>query len=203
MANAPEKNKDDTTQPGIPLSSEPSDMDAFSTTTEIHPVLLAQSLEGPFQPLSHEKPQGNHPDSFSLRILMALRHIMHYVDSYSRQLATEYQVTGPQLVCLYAIVKNGPLTLSELGKQVNLSMSTANGIVDRLEQKKLVQRERKHRDRRKVLITATDEGKDLSSKAPLPLQGRLIKTISEMPELEQISIALSLERILNMMKEKE
>ncbi|HPI91639.1 MAG TPA: MarR family transcriptional regulator [Deltaproteobacteria bacterium] len=170
---------------------------------ELSPVLLVQCLDEPLQTIPPETPRDSRQDSYSFRILMSLRHIMHFVDSYSRQLATEYQITGPQLVCLYAIVKNGPLTLSELGKQVSLSMSTANGIIDRLEQKKLVQRERKHQDRRKVLITATDNGRDLSSRAPLPLQGRLIKAISEMPELEQISVALSLERILSMMKEEE
>lgn len=209
MANAPEKNNYGTTQTGSPPSPETpekiqtSDMDASPATTEIPPVLLVQGLEEPLQTLPHEKKMDNSQDSYGLRILMALRHIMHYVDSYSRQLATEYQITGPQLVCLYAIVKNGPLTLSDLGKQVSLSMSTANGIVDRLEQKKLVRRERKHQDRRKVLITATEEGKDLSARAPLPLQGRLIKAISGMPELEQVSIALSLERILCMMKDDE
>lgn len=188
---------------GKPDEKDSTDQEAPSTTVDIPPVLLVQSLEEPLKTLPQESLGDNHQNSYSLRILMVLRHIMHYVDSYSRQLATEYQITGPQLVCLYAIVKTGPLTLSELGKQVSLSMSTANGIVDRLEQKKLVQRERKHQDRRKVLITATDEGRDLSSRAPLPLQGRLIKAISDMPELEQVSIALSLERILYMMKDDE
>jgi DNA-binding MarR family transcriptional regulator len=184
-----------------PGTIEPADRDTPSEARDISPVILVQCLEETLHPLPNDTPLHRHPDSYSLRILMALRHIMHFVDSYSRQLATEYKITGPQLICLYSIVKNGPLTLSELGKLVSLSMSTANGIVDRLEQKKLVQRERKDHDRRKVIITATDEGEKLSSEAPLPLQGRLIKAIRELPELEQVSIALSLERVLNMMKE--
>ncbi len=209
MSTAPEKKDLDTNQtltPGpteSPVKNETTSQDTSSIKMELSPVLLVQCLDEPLQTIPPETPRDSRQDSYSFRILMSLRHIMHFVDSYSRQLATEYQITGPQLVCLYAIVKNGPLTLSELGKQVSLSMSTANGIIDRLEQKKLVQRERKHQDRRKVLITATDNGRDLSSRAPLPLQGRLIKAISEMPELEQISVALSLERILSMMKEEE
>jgi DNA-binding MarR family transcriptional regulator len=203
MANIPDKTSDITQSPEAPRKIEPLDTDAMPGTAEIPPVLLVQDLEEPFRPLESDYPREDHQESYGFRILMTLRHIMHYVDSYSRQLATEYQITGPQLVCLYAIVKNGPLTLSDLGKQVSLSMSTANGIVDRLEQKKLVHRERQLHDRRKVLISTTEEGKALSSKAPLPLQGRLIHAISEMPELEQVSIALSLERMLSMMKEKE
>ena len=105
------------------------------------------------------------------------------------------------MICLHAIEKSGPLTLSELGRQVSLSMSTTNGIIDRLEQKGLVRRERTHHDRRKVLITITPEGKSLRARAPVPLQGRLIQAISDMPELEQVTVALALEKILGMMKD--
>jgi len=139
---------------------------------------------------------------YDMRVLMALRRIMHFIDTYSRRLAVEHLITGPQLICLYAIAKDGPITLSELGKRVSLSMSTANGIVDRLENKHLILRERKDKDRRKVLLTATDAGIALASKAPLPLQDTLSLAISKLPELEQVSIALSLERIVEMMEEK-
>lgn len=192
----------DTKAIAAPGSSEAQLMDAQSAA-HIPPVILMQCLDEPIQQFNQETPPREVSENYTFRILMTLRHIMHYVDSYSRQLGTEYQITGPQLVCLHAIVKNGPLTLSELGKQVSLSMSTTNGIVDRLEQKKLVLRERKHHDRRKVIISATEEGMILKARAPMPLQGRLIKTISEMPELEQVSIALSLEKILSMMTDDD
>ena len=141
-------------------------------------------------------------ENYDLRILMALRRIMHFIDAYSRRLSAEHHITGPQLICLYSIVKDGPLTLSDLGKRVSLSMSTVNGIVDRLENKNLVIRERKDKDRRKVLITATRSGIQLALSAPLPLQDRLSREIADLPELEQVSIALSLERIAAMMEEK-
>ncbi|MEN6474644.1 MAG: MarR family transcriptional regulator [Syntrophaceae bacterium] len=173
-----------------------------SSSMEITPVILVQDLDEPIQQLKKdEMPQEQLQDNYSLRILMTLRHIMHYVDSYSRQLIMECQITGPQLICLHAIEKSGPLTLSELGRQVSLSMSTTNGIIDRLEQKGLVRRERTHHDRRKVLITITPEGKSLRARAPVPLQGRLIQAISDMPELEQVTVALALEKILGMMKD--
>jgi len=141
-------------------------------------------------------------ETCSFRILIALRRIMHFVDTYSKKLAVEHHITGPQLICLYSIVKEGPLTLSDLGRRVSLSMSTVNGIVDRLDYKGLVVRERKDRDRRKVLITATDAGKKLTSQAPFPLQDRLAQAIAGLPELEQVSIALSFERVVEMMEIK-
>jgi len=141
-------------------------------------------------------------ETCSFRLLIALRRIMHFVDAYSKKLAVEHHITGPQLICLYSIVREGPLTLSDLGRRVSLSMSTVNGIVDRLDYKSLVVRERKDRDRRKVLITATDTGRKLTAQAPLPLQDRFAQAIAGLPELEQVSIALSFERVVEMMEIK-
>ena len=141
-------------------------------------------------------------ENCSFRILVALRRIMHFVDAYSKKLAVHYHITGPQLICLYSIVREGPMTLSDLGRRVSLSMSTVNGIIDRLDYKGLVVRERKDRDRRKVMITATEDGRKLTSQAPLPLQDRLAQAIAQLPEQEQVSIALSFERVVEMMEVK-
>ena len=196
-------------QPSIPpVSPERADTIAPVTeahnisTTEISQALLGLTIsdeDGGSQATTKESAGG---ENYDLRILMALRRIMHFIDTYSRRLAVEHHITGPQLICLYSIVAEGPLTLSALGKRVSLSMSTVNGIVDRLENKTLVLRERKDKDRRKVLITATQAGISLASSAPPPLQDRLSLAIEELPELEQVSIALSLERIVEMMEDK-
>lgn len=171
-------------------------------TTEISSALMGLTVNGETAATTEGTNPETNKENYDLRILMTLRRIMHYIDSYSRRLAVEHHITGPQLICLYSIVTEGPLTLSDLRKRVSLSMSTVNGIVDRLENKHLIIRERKDRDRRKVLISATDEGINLASSAPPPLQDRLSQAIANLPELEQVSIALSLERIVEMMEEK-
>ncbi len=179
------------------------DKDRGPFEDESVPILLGSTaINETRDPLSDES-NNIFLENCSFRILVALRRIMHFVDAYSKKLAMEYHITGPQLICLYSIVKGGSLTLSELGKRVSLSMSTVNGIVDRLEYKCLIVRERKDRDRRKVLITATDAGKKLTARAPLPLQDRLALAIAQLPELEQVSIALSFERVAEMMEMKE
>jgi len=171
-------------------------------TPDIGSALMGLTKDGNEPSISSDSTETMGGD-YDMRILMALRRIMHFIDAYSRRLAAEQHITGPQLICLYAIVSHGPMTLSDLVKRVSLSMSTANGIVDRLENKHLILRERKDKDRRKVLLTATDDGIALARKAPLPLQDRLSRAISNLPELEQVSIALSLERIVEMMEEKK
>jgi len=143
------------------------------------------------------------PVRYDLRILRSLRRIIHSVDLYSKQLAATNQITAPQLICLLHAVNNGPVSATTIGREVHLSPSTVVGILDRLEEKGLVERQRSREDRRIVRVTATPEGIELAKKAPSPLQQTLANTLSELPELEQATIALSLERIVSLMEAPE
>jgi DNA-binding MarR family transcriptional regulator len=199
--------KNHKTDPSFPLKDTAGEKNLSQdkenlVTTEISSALMGLTVNDEAAGEKEDTKKETSKENYDLRILMALRRIMHFIDSYSRKLAVEHHITGPQLICLYSIVTEGPLTLSDLRKRVSLSMSTVNGIVDRLENKQLIIRERKDKDRRKVLISATDEGINLASSAPPPLQDRLSQAIANLPELEQVSIALSLERIVEMMEEK-
>jgi DNA-binding MarR family transcriptional regulator len=143
------------------------------------------------------------PVRYELRILRALRRIIHSVDLYSKELAATNRITAPQLMCLLHVVNSGPVSATAIGREVHLSPSTVVGILDRLEEKGLIARERSREDRRIVRVTATPEGVELSRKAPSPLQQTLANSLRELPDLEQATIALSLERIVALMEAPE
>jgi DNA-binding MarR family transcriptional regulator len=138
--------------------------------------------------------------AYDLRILRSLRRIIRCVDLYSKQLSVSNQITTPQLVCLLAVVNNGPLTATAISREVHLSASTVVGILDRLEEKGLIARIRDRNDRRVVQVSATGAGVALSRQAPSPLQKTLANALNTLPELEQATIALSLERIVALME---
>ena len=137
------------------------------------------------------------------RILCALRRIIRSVDIYSRKLNTELGLTTPQLLCLHALVQSEKCTLSDIAKSVNLGASTVNGIVDRLESKKLVVRNRSTHDRRKVYVVLTEEGQKVTEKAPSLLQDKLSNSLSELSTLEQLTITQALERVVELMEVEE
>jgi DNA-binding MarR family transcriptional regulator len=122
------------------------------------------------------------------------------VDIYSRKLVANHDLTAPQVICLLAVVENGPVTATGLARQVYLSPSTIVGILDRLEKKGLVHRLRDSNDRRVVNISATEKGIELAYNAPSPLQDSLANSLKELSELEQSTIALSLKRIVGLME---
>ncbi len=140
------------------------------------------------------------PNTYDVRIFQALRRVMRATDMHSRRLSSEYQVTTPQLVALHYLREYGPMTLRSLAEGVHLSSSTLVGIVDRLESKGLVQRERGHRDRRQVFIVLTGKGNTFLKKAPSPLQSKLAEALGSIPEDEQAAMAEALERIVDLME---
>lgn len=139
-------------------------------------------------------------ERFDLKILQALRRIIRGVDIHSRKLVGTHDITAPQLVCLISVAQDGPLTLKALAEKVFLSPSTVVGILDRLEVKGLILRARDTRDRRLVNVTVTAKGKELVEHAPSPLQEGLAHALKEIPEIEQATIALSLQRIVDLME---
>jgi DNA-binding MarR family transcriptional regulator len=140
---------------------------------------------------------------YDLKILLALRRIIRAVDIYSRKLKSECDLTAPQLICLLELVETGPLTATQISQLIHVSPSTVVGVLDRLEKKGLIQRDRSSKDRRQVHVTATENGRTVASDAPSPLQEGLANALKKLPELEQATIALSLERIVELMEARE
>lgn len=138
--------------------------------------------------------------NYELRILQSLRRIIRAVDMHSHKLSSQYKITGPQLGCLIALKEEQPLTIAQLAKKVYLSPSTLVGIIDRLEEKDLVQRKRDPFDRRRVQIYVTTQGADLITAAPSLLQETLVSALKELPEPEQISITMALEKLVDLME---
>ena len=137
---------------------------------------------------------------FDLRVFQALRRIIRAVDLHSRKLSTQHKITGPQLVCLLCVEEHETVTPSAIARHVHLSPSTVVGILDRLEAKGLVSRERDLTDRRLVQVSLTENGNALVANAPSPLQDTLSEAMNELPKAELSAIAESLDRIVEMME---
>ena len=131
----------------------------------------------------------------AVRIFDALRQIIRITDIDSRRLVSEFQITAPQLHCLRAVDKMGAPIGSEIAADVHLSPSTVVGILDRLEAKGLIIRERSTKDRRRVSVSATEAGHRLAEDAPSSLLYTLSAALEGLPKTRKASIAHSLEEL--------
>ena len=129
-----------------------------------------------------------------------MRRIIRGVDIYSRQLNTRLGLTSPQLLCLREIIATDKSTLSALTHRVNLSASTITGIIDRLESKGFVKRERCSTDRRKVFLCPTLKGIEILSTSPSLLQDNFADSLANLPEEEQQQLADSLAKVVTLMQ---
>jgi DNA-binding MarR family transcriptional regulator len=134
-----------------------------------------------------------------LRILNAIRQIIRAADIDSCKLAAQHQITSPQLMCLMAIVEKGSTTAIEIARRIHLSASTLVGVLDRLEAKGLIHRERNAEDRREIVVTPTAAGRDLVSKTPFPLQYSLAKALTQLSADEREHVAGWMERLVELM----
>ena len=63
-----------------------------------------------------------------------------------------------QLHILYTLQRNGEMPMSRLAEVLNVSLSNATGLIDRIEERGFVERTRVPEDRRIVLIRVTQAG---------------------------------------------
>lgn len=134
-------------------------------------------------------------------IFMDLRRIMRAMDVYSRQLSDSHGLTGPQMLCLREIALQGSLTTGTLALAVALSPATLTGILDRLEMRGLVSRERRPEDKRRVVVSLTAHGRQMSQELPSPIQERFSAKLTGLPAEEQAAIRRALANVASMMEE--
>lgn len=138
----------------------------------------------------------------SIRILQSVRRIAQCVEHHSKRLKATHNITSPQLVALMAIAQLGPSTLTSIGRAIHLSSSTVVGIVDRLEEKKLVCRERDTRDRRNVYVSVTAAGQALVENAPSALPQGFSSALGALPEDDQRTLVVALEQFATLLEVK-
>ncbi|WP_372776928.1 MarR family winged helix-turn-helix transcriptional regulator [Litorivivens sp.] len=132
-------------------------------------------------------------------VLVALRRVIRATDLQSKQLVKTAALTAPQLMIMQTLRDKGAVPIGELADEVSLSQATVTSIVDRLEKKEYVGRERSKQDKRKVLAFITDTGLDKLKTAPTLLQESFIRQFKYLQEWEQTMIISALQRVAQMM----
>ena len=80
----------------------------------------------------------------------------------TKEMASAFGLTGPQLTILKLLESFPDLSLSTLSERIRAQNSTVTGIVDRMEREGLVRRERSTADRRVVHLRLSEKGARLA-----------------------------------------
>lgn len=89
-------------------------------------------------------------------LIHKLLDIFEYKNQYQLQTSS---IQPQDMYVLERVYFNGKLLVKDLSKRYNIPPSTLTGIIDRLENKKLIERVRTNIDRRAIELIPTPEGK--------------------------------------------
>jgi MarR family transcriptional regulator, organic hydroperoxide resistance regulator len=104
--------------------------------------------------------------------------------------------TTSQCYALIELYKAGSLTMNELSEKMNLNTSTMTRIMDNLVRDKYVIRDRDESDRRIVVVSLTDEGKEATAKLNETVTDYYRQIIANIPEGQVEEIFKSVEVLL-------
>lgn len=134
--------------------------------------------------------------------LIALRQIQRRTEEASRRLAATAKLTPSQLKVLQFLEDRGELTAGELSSLTLLKHATITSLLDRLEVKKMIKRERSVTDRRRVNVCIEPAGRVALKSAPDLLQDQFSRRFEDMEEWEKGMLVAALERVSSMLDAK-
>jgi DNA-binding MarR family transcriptional regulator len=137
-------------------------------------------------------------ESVIKEIVVAIRQLYRGVYLDSSKMSRRFGLTGPQGNVLRTLIQHGPLSSAELSRKLFVTPSNMTGIIDRLENKGLIERIKKKGDRRIVLINLTEKGIELSKNVPDSIEKKLISGLADLEPEEVRSLLKAMNQILSL-----
>src|SRR5215212_707279 len=96
-----------------------------------------------------------------VHVFLVLWKAARAVEAYAENSVSQLEMCGSDFAVLEALLHKGPLPVNEIGKKILLTSGSITTAIDRLQDKKLVERRAHGTDRRAKIVHLTKEGKKL------------------------------------------
>jgi len=140
----------------------------------------------------HTGPKAAH----ALLVLQRIREIFRVSQQHFQRIEAKCGVSGAQLWALAELKAKPGSKISELAIALSVHLSTASNLLDRLEAKSLVRRERGQQDQRVVRVYLTPQGQKILRIAPKPVEGIIPDALYRMPHDALRRLDRDLEKLL-------
>jgi len=131
--------------------------------------------------------------------LVAIRRIVRAAEFASRDLARTTGLTPSQLIVLQIVAREGEPGAGAIAEAARRSQATVTALLDKLEARGLVIRNRGSQDRRRVSVELTPEGRRALADMPDVLQDRFAARFEKLADWEQASVIAGLERVATLL----
>lgn len=142
-------------------------------------------------------------DDLAKNIVQDLRVVVRTIQAHSRWVEKQCGVSGVQLWAMWELFATPGQKVSDISRALSIHQSTASNMLDKLEEKSLIRRDRSGPDQRVVQLFLTKKGSDLLSDAPRPAQGAVQDALKCMPDDELMILKSGLDSLINHMSVSE
>jgi DNA-binding MarR family transcriptional regulator len=136
------------------------------------------------------------------RIMQLLREYDNTRKKYQKLLRDGgWQVTGPQVGVLRIVAFKPGISISELAEMMGVHVTTAEGYAKRLCKHGYVELNEDSSDRRRKIITITDNGTRIINEVPLGFKSLLVRNMMKAGKKEKQAVLDGLELLAKYMEE--
>lgn len=132
-----------------------------------------------------------------------LRVLFKSIQLHSRKMEKTCGLTCAMLWMMWELFANPGMKVSELARILSIHASTCSNMLDKLESKGLVERNRSIKDQRAVHLFLTDAGQKMLAKAPRPAQGAMSEALEELRDHDLDNLAGGLNALVAALQVKE
>lgn len=129
-------------------------------------------------------------------VLKQFRELFRVSQQHFQKIEAACGVSGAQVWALSEVGKRPGLKVSEVSRALSIHLSTASNLLDKLEAKNLIRRERTSTDQRVVRIFLTTDGEQVMRDAPHPVEGVIPDALGRMPDEALQRLHCDLQQVL-------
>jgi DNA-binding MarR family transcriptional regulator len=136
-------------------------------------------------------------------ITKQLRVVFLAAQAHSKTVEKSCGLSGAKLWMMWELFSTPGIKVSELARTLTIHPSTCSNMLDQLEEKALIRRNRSKVDQRTVHLYLTDAGTTLLAKAPRPAQGTMSEALEHLSDEHLNSLECGLSQLLEAMQCKD
>ena len=131
-----------------------------------------------------------------VEVIRHFRTIVKAIQTHSTGIERRCGVSASQLWALWEIQAEPGLRVKDISERLSITPATASNLLDKIEGKGLIRRDRSGPDQRVVQLFPTQEGEALLANAPGPAEGALLNALARLDEVGLIDVASSLSALV-------
>lgn len=131
--------------------------------------------------------------------VQSFRIVVRAMQAHAQGVIRASGLSHAQLWLLWEVFGLPGMSVSELSVRLSIKPATASNLLDKVEAKGLIRRERAGPDQRVVRLYVTPAGAELLSTAPRPAQGALLAALSRLDDNKLSQLNAGLEALMGLL----